>query len=290
MTHVTRYQDRRTNELGIAEVDSDGNIHRLDGVGFDSFTGMLALDESTIRNQLANATRSPLFAGQVQVLSPCDGRMEVWAAGVTYLRSRDARMEESTEQSVYDRVYLADRPELFMKSVPWRVLTDGDDIGIRSDSELNVPEPELALVVNSAAQIVGYTVCNDVSSRSIEGENPLYLPQAKIYTASCALAATVRPAWEIPDPYDLKISAKIVRGGHAVWSAETSTKELHRTLDDLVKHLFSHQEFPDGVILSTGTGTVPAMDITMESGDSVEIEIEGIGSLRNRVVSIGATA
>lgn len=285
MSHLIRYRDNSTNEHGVAEVDSDGAFSKLEA-SFASFTEMLRLEESVFRQRLCDAKRTPLAPELISVLSPCDGRMEVWAAGVTYLRSRDARMEESTERSVYDRVYLADRPELFMKSVAWRVVTSGDDIAARSDSPLNVPEPELALVLNSAAQIVGYTICNDVSSRSIEGDNPLYLPQAKIYEASCAIAAKVRPAWEIEDPYNLAISAQMTRAGTTVWSATSTTAELHRTMDDLVKYLFRQQSFPDGVILSTGTGIVPGMEITMQPGDVVDIDIAQVGTLRNQVVSV----
>jgi 2-dehydro-3-deoxy-D-arabinonate dehydratase len=224
----------------------------------------------------------------VTLLPPADGRMEVWAAGVTYHRSREARLEESGGADFYQKVYEADRPEVFFKSVPWRVVTDGEPIAIRRDSPLNVPEAELAIVVNSAAEIVGYTVGNDMSSRAIEGENPLYLPQAKIYAGACALAPGIRPAWEV-DPGDLAISLRITRGDGVAWSGRTSTSQLERPLQSLVDCLFAEEQFPDGAIISTGTGIVPEMDFTLRPGDVVSIEIEEAGTLTNRVVA-GKTA
>jgi 2-dehydro-3-deoxy-D-arabinonate dehydratase len=218
-----------------------------------------------------------------------DGDTEVWAAGVTYRRSREARVEESRDGDVYTRVYSAERPELFFKSVAWRVVGDGEPVGVRADSESNTPEPELALVVNAAAEIVGLTICDDVSSRSIEGANPLYLPQAKVYTASCALGPAIRPIWEIRDPLDLAIAGTITRAGSVVWSAATSSAQLHRTFDDLVGHLFRAMEFPYGVILSTGTGIVPELDLTLTEGDVVRVEIEDVGVLTNPVIRVPLT-
>ena len=179
-----------------------------------------------------------------RLLAPLDGRGEVWCAGVTYERSRGARMEESAEQSVYDKVYVADRPELFGKSPAWRVVTDGEPIGIRADSGHDVPEPELAVVVNAHGETVGYTVCNDVSSRSIEGENPLYIPQAKVFAGGCALAPGIRPAWEVPDPTDLAITLSVRRDGAEVFEGATSTAQLARPLDDLVDALCVGQRLP----------------------------------------------
>ena len=222
----------------------------------------------------------------IEALPLADGRMEVWAAGVTYQRSRSAREEESAAASVYELVYDADRPEIFFKAPAWRVVTDGDAIAIRADSPVNVPEPELALVVNADGEIVAYTVCNDMSSRSIEGENPLYLPQAKIYDRSCAVAATMRPAWEVDDPYDLEIHLAIERDGETAWSGSSSTSLLHRRLPDLVRFLYRSQSFPDGAILSTGTPLVPDLSFTLQVGDVVMIEIDGVATLRNPVVEI----
>jgi 2-dehydro-3-deoxy-D-arabinonate dehydratase len=219
------------------------------------------------------------------LLAPLD-RQEVWAAGVTYLRSRDARMEESSQKSVYDLVYDADRPELFLKATPDRVRGPGQPVAIRGDSTWDVPEPELALVVNSAAEIVGYTIGNDVSSRSIEGENPLYLPQAKVYTACAALGPTIVFTWELGDLGDRAIELTIRRGGAVAFSGATSTGQIHRALTDLVAYLFRCNEFPRGVVLMTGTGIVPPADFTLEAGDEVEIAIAGLGRLRNPVVRL----
>jgi 2-dehydro-3-deoxy-D-arabinonate dehydratase len=227
---------------------------------------------------------------EIRLLPPVDGRTEVWAGGVTYERSSEARQEESAVADVYARVYAADRPELFFKSVAWRVVGTGEPIGVRTDSDIDVPEPELALVVNGGGEIVGYTVCDDVSSRSIEGENPLYLPQAKVYGGACALGPGIRPAWEVPDPYDLTIDAEIQRAGERVWTGQTSTKLLHRRFDDLVEYLGRQLTLPGGAVLSTGTGLVPELDFTLTAGDTVAITIEGIGTLVNSVVAADPAA
>jgi 2-dehydro-3-deoxy-D-arabinonate dehydratase len=222
-------------------------------------------------------------AGAVTYLPPVDGRTEVWASGVTYERSRAGRVEESVQASVYELVYDAPRPELFLKAVAWRVVTDGEPVAVRADSEVDVPEPELAVVANSRGEIVGYTVCNDVSSRSIEGQNPLYIPQAKIYNGSCALATGIRPAWEV-DTADLAITMKVVRDGAVAFEGETSTARLHRTLEELVEVLYAPTDFPDGAILSTGTGIVPELSFSLAEGDRVDIEIAQVGTLSNPVV------
>jgi 2-dehydro-3-deoxy-D-arabinonate dehydratase len=219
----------------------------------------------------------------VRLLPPVDGLTEVWASGVTYERSSAARQEESQVADVYARVYAAERPELFFKSQAWRVCGTGEPIGIRPDSLISVPEPELALACNARAQIVGLTICNDVSSRSIEGENPLYLPQAKVYAGACALGPGIVPVWELPDLGSLAITASVRRGDRTVWHGETSTAKLHRSLDELVAYLFRHTSFPHGVILSTGTGLVPELDFTLQPGDEVRIDVAGIGSLANIV-------
>jgi 2-dehydro-3-deoxy-D-arabinonate dehydratase len=235
-------------------------------------------------------------AEDVRLLSPVDGAMEVWAAGVTYSRSRDARVEESSERtedllagssidSVYDRVYQAERPELFFKAPAWRVVTDGEAIAVREDSSVNVPEPELGLVVNSAGEIAGYLVVNDVSSRSIEGENPLYLPQAKVYAGSCAVSAGIVPAW-LTEIDDLAIEMVVRRGTEVAFTGSSSTREFHRSPAGLVPYLVDWLEFPEGVVLSTGTGIVPDLDFTLTSGDVVEITIEGIGRLVNPVLGV----
>lgn len=227
-----------------------------------------------------------LDAREVRFLPPVDQRMEVWAAGVTYQRSREARITESERAAdVYDLVYDAERPELFFKSAAWRVTGDGESVSVRTDSEIDVPEPELGLVVNSAAEIVGYTVVNDMSSRSIEGVNPLYLPQAKIYLGGCAVGPGIRPAWEVADPYALAIELVIHRGGEVVWSGETSTSLLRRKLDELVSYLFRADMFPDGAVLATGTALVPDLPFTLADGDRIAITVGEVGTLTSTVVS-----
>jgi 2-dehydro-3-deoxy-D-arabinonate dehydratase len=244
----------------------------------------LTMSRASMMTALANASASgsgvPLAA--VTLVAPIDAQ-EVWAAGVTYLRSRNARMEESSQSDVYDRVYDADRPEIFLKATPSRVVGPNEAVGIRSDSGWDVPEPELALLVNAGGEVVGYTIGNDVSSRSIEGENPLYLPQAKVYAQCAGLGPVVVLADEITDPTDLPINLEIKRGGEVLFSEETGTSRMHRTFDDLVKYLFRGNAFPAGVFLMTGTGIVPPSEFTLQGGDTVTITIEPIGALTNPV-------
>ena len=225
----------------------------------------------------------------VNILAPIDGDTEVWAAGVTYNRSEEARVEESATPDIYTYVYRAERPELFFKANARRVAGPEEAVVVRSDSTWDVPEPEVALVVNSSAEIIGYTIGNDVSSRSIEGENPLYLPQAKVYAGCCALGPGITPAWEVNDPYALGIRMRIMRDGALHWHGETSMREFARRLDDLVSYLFREDTFPEGVILSTGTALVPDSPFSLEGGDVVEIEIDELGRLRNPVVRGNAT-
>ncbi|WP_376793627.1 fumarylacetoacetate hydrolase family protein [Thermogemmatispora sp.] len=217
-------------------------------------------------------------------LAPIDGESEVWAAGVTYKRSEEARREESATPDIYARVYTAERPELFFKANPRRVVGPEGAIAVRADSQWDVPEPELTLVINAHGEIVGYTIGNDVSSRSIEGENPLYLPQAKVYAGSCALGPAIVPAWEIPDPYALTIELTIERDGKRYWQGRSSTADLRRRLEELVAYLFREDEFPAGVFLCSGTALVPERPFTLQAGDVVSIAIDGLGVLRNRVV------
>lgn len=251
----------------------------------DALTMSVADLRSRLETVEANGGEGvPLAA--VTLLAPID-RQEVWAAGVTYLRSRDARMEESTSaKSAYDLVYEADRPEIFFKATPNRVSGPGAAVAIRGDSTWDVPEPELALVVNRDGEIVGYTIGNDVSSRSIEGENPLYLPQAKFYSKCAGLGPVIALVWEIGEIKERTIRLIIRRGGEATFEGETSTSQIHRTFDDLVEYLRRYNEFPAGVILMTGTGIIPPSEFTLEDGDDVEIVIDGIGSLRNPVVRL----
>ncbi|MEU8195662.1 fumarylacetoacetate hydrolase family protein [Microbispora amethystogenes] len=236
------------------------------------------------RRSLAAATGPAVTLASLA--APVDRWMEVWAAGVTYRRSREARKEESHEPDIYERVYDAPRPELFFKSLGWRVRGHGQTIAVRPDSSWDVPEPELAVVVCANGEIAGYTVCDDVSSRSIEGENPLYLPQAKMYLGATALGPGIRPAWEVPDPYDLGIRLGISRGSREIWAGSASTRRLHRRIDDLVEHLLRADRYPYGVILTTGTCLVPESDFTLTPGDEVTIEIDGLGRLVTPVSAV----
>ncbi|WP_022901024.1 fumarylacetoacetate hydrolase family protein [Humibacter albus] len=219
------------------------------------------------------------------VLAPIDPEQEVWAAGVTYLRSRDGRIEEATDGSPYDRVYVAERPELFFKATGRRTVAAGDAVAVRADSTWDVPEPELGVVFDANGEIFGFVPGNDASSRSIEGENLLYLPQAKVYTASCALGPEIVPAWLAAPPFG--ISLTIVRDGETVFSGETSTDAMARSLPDLGEWLFRAVDFPDGTFLLTGTGIVPGADFTLTPGDEVTIAIDGVGDLTNPVIRIG---
>ncbi|MEY4313527.1 MAG: hypothetical protein RIS93_107 [Actinomycetota bacterium] len=219
-----------------------------------------------------------------KLLAPVAVDTEVWGAGVTYQRSRDARKEESGIPDVYQLVYEADRPELFFKATARRTVGHEGEIGIREDAKTSVPEPEVAIVINKFGELIGMSICNDMTSRNIEGENPLYLSQAKIYYGSNALGPMIRPIWEIVDHDKLDIYAKIERGGSIIWQAETSLKSLNRSFDDLIDYLFKCQHFPVGVVLSTGTGIVPPLDISLMAGDLVSITVDQIGTLINKVV------
>jgi 2-dehydro-3-deoxy-D-arabinonate dehydratase len=253
-----------------------------------SLTAALQMPAAELQSALRAAGDAPNGGTQlmsVTLRAPID-RQEVWAAGVTYLRSRDARMEESSQRDVYDRVYDADRPELFLKATPNRVSGPGEAIAIRGDSGWDVPEPELAILLNARGELVGYTIGNDVSSRSIEGENPLYLPQAKVYSRCAALGPTVMTVDELPDVSNLEIQLTIRRGGTALFQDSTATSQLHRKLSDLIAYLLRDNEYPAGVFLMTGTGIVPPSEFTLQDGDEVEIRIVGIGSLVNPVVRL----
>lgn len=274
-----------TPQFGV--INGDQVIDVAQAGGASSLTEALGLDRQAMMTVLANAASNgdgvPLAS--VTLAAPIDAQ-EVWAAGVTYLRSRNARMEESSQSDVYDRVYDADRPEIFLKATPSRVVGPGGSVGIRSDSGWDVPEPELVLLVNAGGEVVGYTIGNDVSSRSIEGENPLYLPQAKVYAQCAGLGPVVVLTDEIIDPTDLPIKLEIERDGDLLFSEETGTSRMHRTFGDLVTYLFRGNAFPAGVFLMTGTGIVPPSEFTLRDGDTVTITIEPIGSLTNVVERI----
>ena len=234
-----------------------------------------------LQAQLAQA--KPV-AKPAQITAPIENQ-EVWAAGVTYLRSRDARMDESKDAgggTFYDRVYDAPRPEIFFKATPSRVVGSGTAVRIRSDSKWNVPEPEVALAINHEGKIFGYTIGNDMSSRDIEGENPLYLPQAKVYDRSCALGPGILIS-DQPLPVSTGISLEIQRGGQSVFSGATTLAELKRPVTTLVEYLYRESSFPNGCFLLTGTGIVPPDSFTLKHGDAVHITIAGIGTLINEV-------
>jgi len=216
-------------------------------------------------------------------VAPIEPRQEVWAAGVTYLRSRDARRDESTVADMYDHVYEAARPELFFKSTGWRVAGNGMPIRIRRDSRWNVPEPELVLVINRQREIVGYCAGNDVSSRDIEGENPLYLPQAKVYNGSCALGHGILLC-EPEEIKDIPIWLEIRRSQETIFAGETTTETMKRTLPELVEYLTCELDFPQGVFLMTGTCLVPGNDFTLQPDDLVSIQV-GVLKIENRVSS-----
>jgi 2-dehydro-3-deoxy-D-arabinonate dehydratase len=261
-------------------VTIDGVHKSVDGLPTLTEAMHLTLEELKARTAKTGAEISGALT------APIASEIELWGAGVTYLRSRDARKEESGVPDVYQRVYEADRPELFFKSTAIRARGTGANIGIRYDSEASVPEPEVAIYINKHREIIGYAICNDVTARSIEGENPLYLSQAKIYIGSTSIGPDITPAWLAPTAKEMSIKAKILRGSNLVWEAETSLGALNRTLEDLVNYVFRCQDFPHGLILSTGTGIVPPLDIALAAGDIVEIDVAGVGILSNPVVVI----
>jgi len=252
----------------------------LDGGPVELLDG--SLDALLAAGTLNAEATGAVPAGAV-VLAPVAGQ-EVWAAGVTYAASRTARNDESKgAHDFYDLVYDAERPELFFKAAPGRVRGPGGLIGVRADSGWDVPEPELALVISASGDILGYTIGNDVSSRSIEGENPLYLPQAKVYRGSCALGPAIVPVGEAPPAEEMQIALTIARDGETVFEGSTQVALLKRGLGELVSWLFKAQDFPVGAVLLTGTSVIPAAELTLRAGDEVRIAITGLGELVNTV-------
>jgi 2-dehydro-3-deoxy-D-arabinonate dehydratase len=242
---------------------------------------LMSLDEARAAVESANAAAD---LGRT-LLAPVDSQ-EVWGAGVTYERSRAGRIEESTEAGVYDRVYTARRPEIFFKATAQRVVGDGEPIGVRADSPWNTPEPELGLVLNAAGEIFGYVVGDDVSSRSIEGENPLYLSQAKVYDRSCALGPGIVPVWAAPPP-PFDITLRVQRGEAVAYEGSASTASITRRFEELAGWLMAALTFPVGAVLLTGTGIVPDESFSLRPGDVVVIGIPGIGTLTNPVILVG---
>ncbi len=270
----------------MGRLDGDEIVPLLSTAGqYQTLTDVLEADDPLGVIELLtdqDAGRVPLAS--VTLLPPVD-RQEVWAAGVTYTRSRTARMEESTGAAAcYDKVYDAQRPELFFKAMPYRVVGPDQPVRIRADAVWSVPEPELALVLNSRMNLVGFTIGNDMSSRDIEGENPLYLPQAKVYNQSCALGPSLTLAHAMPDRDDIGIHLAILRKHAIAFEGRTSAGQMHRTFADLIEHLGRDNTFRYGAILLTGTGIVPDDDFRLRAGDIINITIDGIGTLVNSVV------
>jgi 2-dehydro-3-deoxy-D-arabinonate dehydratase len=262
-------------------VRSDG-VDRPLSVGLDD---LLRLPPERARAVVESAATADPVEGDL--LAPI-GSQEVWAAGVTYERSRDGRVAESSEADVYTKVYAAPRPEVFFKATAARVVGDGAAVGVRADSPWNAPEAELGLVLDAAGGVFGYLVGNDVSSRSIEGENPLYLPQAKVYDRACALGPGIVPVWTAAEP-PFRIDLRVERAGETAFAGSTSTASLTRSFADLASWLTAALEFPVGAVLLTGTGIVPDESFDLKAGDVVTIDIEGIGTLTNPVVQVGRT-
>lgn len=263
-------------------VEQDGKYYQVPESNWDALVTHASLAEYL--GSVVSAGKTADFAG-AEILAPVASQ-EVWAAGVTYYRSRSARMEESKSAGggdFYDRVYSADRPELFFKGMASRVAAPGTAVRIRSDAKWNVPEPELTLLINPLGQIIGYTIGNDMSSRDIEGENPLYLPQAKVYDRSAALGPCVLIGTE-PLPKTTPIKLEISRAGKVEFSGTTTLAELKRDPKQLVEYLFRDNSFPQGALLMTGTGIVPPDSFTLAAGDKVRITIDPIGTLENEVI------
>lgn len=277
----------RDGNPAVGVIDDQQLVHRLTfGTGHvNSLAELLEVDDIVpMIDFLRDSNLPPLPLAAITTLAPVD-QQEIWAAGVTYTRSKQARMEESeAAASCYDRVYVADRPELFMKATPHRVVATGDPLRIRSDSKWNVPEPELTLVLNSRLQLVGLTVGNDMSSRDIEGDNPLYLPQAKVYNQCCSVGPCIRLLDGLPPRDQITIQMRVLRRDACVFQGETNIGQMARSFEDLIHWLTRDNSFPNGVFLMTGTGIVPDRDFTLLPGDVVEIDIDGIGTLVNPII------
>lgn len=286
--HICRFKNAH-QQIRIGFVDQ-GHVYDITA-RFPSISAFLrwTIGRTDVGSAIRQALQGATAVGavhDVEMVRPTDDQ-EIWASGVTYERSRVAREEESAKSGIYDRVYTAARPEIFFKATPNRAVGPNEAVAIRSDATWNVPEPELTLVINPAMEIIGYTVGNDMSSRDIEGENPLYLPQAKMYARSCALGPMIALNEHIADAKNLDIHIQIRRDGQEVFGGVVNTSKIVRNYVDLVEYLGRDNLFPDGVLLMTGTGIVPGDDFTLEGGDVVRITIAEIGTLENPVVRGG---
>ena len=283
---LCRFRASPNSDARVGLVDGD-SVRDLTTAGVNRLQDLLECED--LDEQLARAGREALAVWpleRVQLLTPVESQ-EIWAAGVTYLRSKQARMEESDFSArAYDHVYEAARPEIFFKSVPEKVVSPGEPVGIRCDARWSVPEPELTLVINSSGSIVGFTIGNDMSSRDIEGENLLYLPQAKIYAGSCAIGPWIVVGVREQEVRQWAIRLQIDRGGQAVFAGDTCVDQLKRSFSELVEYLFRSQTFPRGAMLLTGAGIVPPDSFTLADGDRVSITISGIGTLENTVTVV----
>ena len=270
-----------TPKLGLIE---EGNVRTLSNSPRALTELLNAKDIASEIKALAAASDAIEPLANVRLLAPLDDQ-EVWGAGVTYERSKVARQEESEQGgSFYDLVYRAARPEIFFKATPSRVSGPGEPVRVRRDSKWSVPEPELALVLSSSLELVGFTVGNDMSARDIEGQNPLYLPQAKTHAGCCALGPCITLASAMPAPAEISIAVRIERGGRVEFEGTTSVGRMARTFAELIGWLGIDNVFPTGVILLTGTGIVPPDEVSLVDGDLVKITIDGIGTLENPVV------
>ena len=279
-----RFQNS-AGEIRVGQLVDAFTVADLSAAGITSVTELLE-DSDRIQHVEALTGVPTVQLSEVKLLTPVE-QQEVWAAGVTYLRSKKARMEESDfSANAYDQVYEAPRPEIFFKSLPDKVVHPGEPVGIRADSKWNVPEPELTLVINSAKEMVGVSIGNDMSSRDIEGENLLYLPQAKVYDRSCAVGPWIVVGASEEEIRQWTIGVEIGRGGQSVFSGETSIDNIKRSFNELLDYLGRSQSFPHGAMLLTGTGVVPDDDFTLAEKDVVSIHISGIGTLCNPVVAV----
>ena len=279
---LCRFTSPRRGDVRVGLLGDNGAVRDLTAAGVSRLHDLFEqADLTAVLESFATRRLPEHSVDQIRLLTPVESQ-EIWAAGVTYLRSKQARMGESDFSAhAYDRVYEAPRPEIFFKSVPEKVVSPGNAVGIRRDARWTVPEPELTLVINSSGSVVGFTIGNDMSSRDIEGKNLLYLPQAKIYTGSCAIGPWVVVGASEREARQWTIQLEIDRGDTTVFSGDTRVSQIKRTFGELVDYLFRSQVFPRGAMLLTGAGIVPPESFTLASGDRVRITISGIGTLEN---------